>query len=77
MENTRYNDIRLPSHIQKRRMLAVIERELTELQRHLLMAVYFEGKSQVQLAKERGVCRSTICRTLHRAEDRLQRFLRY
>ena len=51
--------------------------ELTPLQRDLLTAIYYEGKTQVQVAQERGVNRSTICRTLRRAEERLRRFLRY
>ena len=72
-----YSDLRLPREVQLRRIRRVIEQELTALQRDVLLAVYFEDKTQTQLAEERGVCRSTICRTLHRAEDRLRRFLRY
>lgn len=60
-----------------RRMERVIRSELTELQRDVLLAVYFGGKTQAQIAQERGVSRSTVCRTLHRAEARLRRFLRY
>ena len=60
-----------------RRMEHVIRSELTELQRDVLLAVYFGGKTQAQVAQERGVSRSTVCRTLHRAENRLRRFLRY
>ncbi len=60
-----------------RRMERVIRSELTELQRDVLLAVYFGGKTQAQIAQERGVSRSTVCRTLHRAENRLRRFLRY
>lgn len=60
-----------------RRMERVIHSELTELQRDVLLAVYYGGKTQAEIAQERGVSRSTVCRTLHRAERRLQRFLRY
>ena len=77
MKNILYNDVRLPREVQLQRMRHVIEHELTELQRALLCAVYFEGKSQKEVAQERGVSRSTVCRTLQRAVDRLQRFLRY
>ena len=77
MKNILYSDIRLPREVQLRRVQKVMERELTELQRQLMIAIYFEGKTQKQVAEERGVCCSTVCRTLHRAEDRLQRFLRY
>ena len=72
-----YSDPYLPRSVQLRRMKSVIERELTRVQREILCAVYFEGKTQKQIAQERGVSCSTICRTLHRAEQRLQRFLRY
>ena len=55
----------------------MIEQELTDLQREILEDVYFCGKKQVQIAAERGINRSSVCRTLHRAEARLRRFLRY
>lgn len=79
MRNTpfEYSDVRLPRDVQLRRMRAVMENELTPLQRELLQAVYFDGKSQAEMALLRGVSRSTVCRTLRRAENRLRRFLRY
>lgn len=77
MENILYNDLRLPREVQLRRIRHVMEQELTELQRQMITAIYFEGKSQKQIAEERGVCRSTVSRTLSRAEKRLRRFLRY
>lgn len=72
-----YSDLRLPRQVQLRRMQRVIRDELTVLQREVLLAVYYGGKTQAQVAAERGVSRSTVCRTLHRAEQRLRRFLRY
>lgn len=72
-----FSDPYLPRSVQIRRMRSVMERELTHAQREILCAVYYEGKTQRQIAQERGVSCSTICRTLHRAEQRLQRFLRY
>ena len=72
-----FSDTRLPRNVQLRRLRSVIERELTPIQREILCAVYYEGKTQRQVARERGVSGSTVCRTLHRAERRLQRFLRY
>ena len=77
MINTFYNDVRLPPEQQKRRLETVMQYELTPLQRLILTEIYVEGKSQSEIAQERGVCRSTISRTLHRAETRLRRFLRY
>ncbi len=72
-----FSDPYLPRSVQIRRMRSVMERELTQAQREILCAVYYEGKTQRQIAQERGVSCSTVCRTLHRAEQRLQRFLRY
>ena len=72
-----YSDIRLPRQVQLRRIRRVIRDELTPSQREVLLSVYYGGKTQAQVAAERGVSRSTVCRTLHRAEARLRRFLRY
>ena len=72
-----YSDIRLPKEVQLRRIRNVIENELTPTQRDVVLGIYFEEKTQTQVAQERGVCRSTVCRTLHRAENRLRRYLRY
>ena len=72
-----YSDLRLPPRIQLRRVRRVMAAELTGPQREILEGIYFQGKRQSQLARERGVSRSTVCRTLHRAEERLRRFLRY
>ena len=30
-----------------------------------------------QIAQERGVNKSTVCRTLHRAEQKLRKYLKY
>ena len=77
MKNLLYSDIRLPREVQLKRIQKVMERELTDLQRDMIIEIYFNGKTQKEVAEERGVCCSTVCRILHRAEDRLQRFLRY
>ena len=79
-KNTLFKDYegpRLPREVQMKRLMRVIEAELTVPQRETLMAYYFDGKTLEQIAQERGVCRSTVCRTLHRAEDRVRRFLKY
>jgi RNA polymerase sigma factor (sigma-70 family) len=69
--------IRLPVKIQRQRLNRVIREELTEKQREILLAYYFQDMSITEIAKLRSVHKSTVCRTLHRAEDRLRRFLRY
>ena len=80
MKNTLYDGykgIRLPREIQMKRVHRVIEEELTPLQREVLIAYYIQEQTIPQIARERGVQKSTISRTLHRAEDKLRRFLKY
>lgn len=68
---------RLPKDVQLKRVRQVIAEELTELQRETLTAYYFQELNITQIAKARGVNKSTVCRTLHRAEARLRKFLKY
>ena len=68
---------RLPREMQLKRVQRVIQEELTPLQREVLTAYYFQEMTMQQIADQRGVNKSTICRTLHRAEQKLRRFLRY
>ena len=80
MRNIPYNDatgLDLPKEIQLRRMQRVMEAELTPPQREVLMLYYFEELRPAEIARIRGVNRSTIVRTLRRAEKRLQKFLKY
>ena len=80
MRNTACNTYlgpRLERHVQVRRMRNVIDRELTPCQQRIIRGIYYEGKSQTQLAQELGVHKSTVSRTLSRARIRLQRCLRY
>jgi RNA polymerase sigma factor (sigma-70 family) len=59
------------------RVRRVIEEELTELQRQTLIAYYFQEQTIPQIAAERGVNKSTVSRTLRRAEEKLRRYLKY
>ena len=80
MKNTLFDGYlgpRLPREMQLKRVRRVMEHELTPLQRLTVIAYYFEGKNICQIAQERRVNKSTVCRTLHRAEQRLRRCLRY
>ena len=80
MKNTDYDGYlgpRLSREAQMRRVRRVMEAELTETQRQVLIGYYLEKKNIPQLARERGVNKSTVCRTLQRAERRLRRFLKY
>ena len=68
---------RLPREIQLKRVQRVIREELTPLQRQALIAYYFQEQTISQIAEERGVSKRTVSRTLHRAEDKLRRYLKY
>ena len=68
---------RLPREVQLKRVQRVIQEELTPLQREALIAFYFQERTITEIAEERGVNKSTVCRTLHRAEEKLRRFLKY
>ena len=80
MKNTLFDGLlfrQIPREEQIKRMKLVIREELTELQRYTILAYYFENKTLLQIAEERNVNKSTVCRTLKRAEDKLRRFLQY
>ena len=68
---------RLPKEVQLKRMENVIQGELTAAQKEVLIAYYFHHKDIVTIAKERGVNKSSVCRMLQRAEERLQQYLKY
>lgn len=80
MKNTRFEELKghhLPHEIQIQRLRQVIRGELTELQRYTLMAYYFEDRTLEHIAKERNVAKSTVWRTLKRAEEKLRRVMQY
>ena len=68
---------RLPKEVQLQRVQRVIREELTPLQRQTLLDHYFHRMTIPQIALKRGVHKSTVSRTLHRAEQRLRRYLKY
>ena len=72
-----YEGPRLPREVQIKRVQRVIREELTEAQREVLLAYYMQDLSIPQIAQDRGVHKSTVSRTLHRAEAKLRRYLRY
>ena len=80
MKNTLFERLfirQVPRETQIRRIKTVIWEELTELQRYTLLAYYFENKTILQIAEERCINKSTVFRTLKRAEKKLCRFLQY
>ncbi len=72
-----YEGPRLPKNVMLLRVQRVIREELTELQRQTLISYYFHEQTIPQIARERGVQKSTVSRTLRRAEQKLRRYLRY
>ncbi len=46
------------------------------MQRDTVLAYYFQDRSMTEIARERGVHKSTVSRTLHRAEAKLRSFLK-
>ena len=72
-----YEGPRLPREVQMKRVQRVIREELTPNQREILLAYYIHNLTIPQIAAERGVHKSTVSRTLHRAEGKLRRYLRY
>lgn len=72
-----YAGPRLSREAQLRRLHRVIQGELTPLQRDVVCAYYFQRRTMSQIAADRGVNKSTVCRTLQRAEARLKRCLKY
>lgn len=80
MKNTLYEGYegpRLPPAVQLQRVKRVIERELTQKQREVLLAYYFQDKDIPTIARERGIHKSSVCRCLKRAEKRVRRCLKY
>ena len=67
---------RLPREVQLKRVQRVIEEELSPCQREIMIAYYFQRMSIPAIAQQRGVNKSTVSRTLHRAEKRLRLCLR-
>ena len=72
-----YEGPRLPSRTQLDRIRKVVEQELTRKQKEIMIAFYFQDKSITEIAAERGIHKSSVCRCLHRAEQRVRMFLKY
>ncbi len=80
MKNTLYDGYqgqRLSREEMVRRIRGVARGEMTELQWDTLVEYYGKKKKVAQIARERGVRRSTVYRTLHRAEGKIRKYLRY
>ena len=72
-----YEGPRLPREVLMARINRVIREELTPLQRETIIAYYIQNRKIPEIALDRGVHKSTVSRTLKRAEGKLRRYLRY
>lgn len=72
-----YEGPRLSPATQMQRIRRVIEQELTQKQREIILAYYFQDKSIPEIAAERGIHKSSVCRCLQRAEKRVRHCLKY
>lgn len=61
----------------RRNLRKVRELELTEKQAEAVHLYYDLGLSIPQIAREKGVHKSSVSRTLARARERLKRYLQY
>ena len=81
MKSTLYNILKSQSNqkrqVQMQRIREVIWNELTDLQRDAIIAYYFQRSTISEIAAQRGVHKSTVSRTLRRAEEKLRRYLKY
>lgn len=62
---------------QKEILGRVIQGELTEHQRRTFLAYHQQGLSMPQIAALQGVNKSTVSRTLKRAEQKIHRITQY
>lgn len=80
MGNTRYEGYlghRMTKEEAKKRISRVVAEEFSPVEREVMIAYYIQEKNITDIALERGVNKSSVCRALHRAERKLKRFLKY
>ena len=61
----------------KRVLRSVIDHELTERQREIIILYYFEGKNILEIGECLCINKSTVSRHLGKARVRIERVLRY
>ena len=61
----------------RRNMRRVRETELTDKQAEMIHLYYDLGMSIPQIAREKGLHKSSVSRTLKRGRERLKRYLQY
>jgi RNA polymerase sigma factor (sigma-70 family) len=70
-------DLRRLRKLDLERVRRIIRQELTDKQREVILAYYFQNKRIPRIAEEWGVHKSSVSRLLRRAENRLKKFLIY
>lgn len=76
MDSTEYEESVRRKH-QKEILGRIIQGELTEHQRQTFLAYHYQGLNITQIAAFQGVNKSTVSRTLKRAEKRIRRITKY
>ena len=66
-----------PRAVKKKKLLNIVQNELTPLQRTVVIECIINGRKQTEVAKELGVNKSTVNRTLKRAMQNIKKFARY
>lgn len=61
----------------RRALLSVVNNELTNRQKCYIILYYRDGLTQQQIADKLGVCRSTVSKTILRAQKRIFMYLKY
>lgn len=56
---------------------SVIDEQLTPAEQTVIKKHWFEGKNCAQIAKEQGLNRSSVTRTLNKAMEKLETYLKY
>lgn len=80
MKNIQYEGYlgrRMTKEEAKKRISRVVEEELTQVEREVLVSYYLREMNIPTIARERGVNKSSVCRALRRAEKKLKRYLKY
>lgn len=61
----------------KKVLVNIVQNELTKNQRDIFLQHHLDNKSMAEIAREKGLNRSSVCRTVKRAEDKILRYLQY
>ena len=63
--------------VDRKMVLRVLDERLTPIQREYITDYFFSRLTMRQIAENRGVARSTVSRTIKRAENRIRDALKY